>query len=94
MSRSIREEAGLGKKTFTTNRVECVNSMLKLDKKDKLLSVDAFVELARGLVSRQQRLVEMAIVGKGTFEVHPRLKEKFEVPWHLWELKTKVSFIF
>ena len=63
ISRSIRKETGLGKKTFTTNRVKCVNSMLKLDRqKDKLPSVDAFVKLARGVVSRQQRSVKMGIV--------------------------------
>ena len=71
MLKKHRIAAGLGDppKQFTTNRVESVNNLLKIETNGPL-PINQCVQKIKELVERQQRNVESAICGKGSYEVH------------------------
>ena len=72
----VRIKAGLGNpypERFSTNRVESINSLLKLETNGSL-PVDECVKKIRELVNRQKRNIENAIIGKGPYDIHPNYK--------------------
>jgi len=74
MLRPIRTKAGLGSPPtqFVTNRVECINHLIKLET-GKHSRPDAFVDNVKKLVDRQKEMVKYAIINKGPYKLHPSL---------------------
>lgn len=64
MLKSIRISSGLGDKAFTTNRIEAINSILKLETERKKMDVMEFVNCIHEVVKRQERNIEWAVIGK------------------------------
>lgn len=65
MLKDVRRNAGLGDppSTFTTNRVESINSILKLETNKKKKDVYSFIKIVQETVERQQRNIEWAMIG-------------------------------
>ena len=65
MSKAIRSKAGLGSPPvkFTTNRVESMNQLLKLETEKKKMTVYDLAVKVQELVERQQRNVNWAVAG-------------------------------
>ncbi|KAK3749032.1 hypothetical protein QZH41_006225 [Actinostola sp. cb2023] len=81
----VRIAAGLGDppKPYVSNRVECVNSLLKRETERKESPVDAFAKMMQDLVERQARNVRWAIIDKGPFKIHSSLNH-FKLSSELW----------
>ena len=71
MIKSVRAASGMGSspKQFVTNRVECLNSLLKREA-GRNVPVNQLVESIQELVERQQRNVEWALLDKGPLKLH------------------------
>lgn len=65
MSKAIRSKAGLGfpPVKFTTNRVESMNQLLKLETEKMKMTVYDLAIKIQELVERQQRNVTWAVAG-------------------------------
>lgn len=65
MIKGIRKEYGLGEppRQFTTNRVESINQLLKLETNKEQKDVYAFKKCMEDAVKCQQRNVEWAVIG-------------------------------
>ena len=63
MLKPVRMQAGIGNAQFVTNRVECINQLLKAETGGPL-SVSNFAVSAHNLATRQKRNVEWAVIGK------------------------------
>ena len=79
MLKPVRIKAGLGTPptTFVTNRVECINALLKLETNRKSLDISHFADRAKELVERQQRNVRWAIVGMNIYYVQGKHQNLF-----------------
>ena len=84
MLKSIRTNAGLGdpSRNFNTNRVESLNSLLKLETNGPL-PINKYVEKIKKLVERQQRDVIWALIGKGSNKLYPSV-EYLQVDSSVW----------
>jgi len=91
MLKPLRRKAGLGifPKRFTTNRVESVNNLLKLETKGAL-PVDECIKQISELVMRQRRNIIWAFIGKGPFMLHPSY-QSFKVDENVWMSWDEVS---
>lgn len=69
MLKSVRAKAGLSSSDlrFTTNRVESINAVLKLEKGGKKMDVCDFVDMVQKSVERQQRNIKWTIIGNFFF---------------------------
>lgn len=70
----VRQKAGFVDKHFTTNRVECVNSMLSDETDHQQHQVPEFVVKMRQLSERQRRNVQWAIINRGPYRLHKNLQ--------------------
>lgn len=94
MLKPVRAKSGLGNppKKFTTNGVECVNSLLKKET-NHALPADQFVAKVSNLVDRQKKNVEWALIGKGPLKMHPSI-QSFEISSQRWFQFTQVLILF
>ena len=71
MIKSVRAVSGMGSPLaqYITNRVECLNSLLKREAGRNVL-VDQLVESIQELVERHQRNVEWALINKGPLKLY------------------------
>ena len=83
--KSVRIEAGLGNlpRRYVTNRVECVNSLLKREVNGKESKVDEFAATMQEMIERQNRNISWAIIDKGAYKLHPSLNH-FILPPEVW----------
>ena len=98
MLKPLRIAAGLGNppQPFTTNRVECINNLLKQETNGPL-PVNQCVQRIKQLVERQQRNVRWAIIEKGPYKLHPDYIQYKVDPseWVNWsEVYTHVLFFY
>ena len=78
MIKGVREECGLGSPpaAFTTNASESANYMLKHKVNYKQNKLPEFLEKYKELVCEQEQ-VNKALIGKGKYELHSRIKMVF-----------------
>ena len=92
MLRPVRTRARLGDPPlhFTTNRVECINSLLSDETDHRPQSLPQFTKIVRELVERQRKNVEWAIIDKGPYRLLPTL-HNHQVTEELWCSMTVVE---
>ena len=78
----IRQKANL-QAPFTTNRIECVNSMISDETNHKQHDMLSFAMKMKEMHERQRREIEWAIIDKGPFQLHPNLRH-LQVPETEW----------
>ena len=81
--RPVRQKAGFVDKHFTTNRVECVNSMLSDETDHQPHQLPEFVVKMQQLSERQRRNVQWAVINRGPYRLHENLQhlELTEETW-------------
>lgn len=78
-------KAGLGcpPKEFLTNRVGCVNSLLKREVNHKETTVDRFACAMHDLIKRQANNIRWAVIDKGPYKLHDALSH-FVIDFNVW----------
>lgn len=91
----VRQKAGFVDKHFTTNRVECVNSMLSDETDHQQHQVPEFVVKMRQLSERQRRNVQWAIINRGPYRLHKNLQhlELTEETWLRMDARERESYV-
>ena len=85
MTRSIREECGLGNPPdiFTTNPSESINALLKHKMNYKKSELPTFIEKVKELSREQVKEVERAIINRGKYQLKDEYKF-LEIPESKW----------
>lgn len=78
----VRQKANL-QGPFSTNRIECVNSMISDETNHQMHDMLSFAMQMKEMHARQRREVEWAIIDKGPFQLHPNLRH-LEIPETEW----------
>lgn len=91
----VRQKAGFVDKHFTTNRVECVNSMLSDETDHQQHQLPDFVVKMRQLSERQRRNVQWAVINRGPYRLHENLQhlELTEETWLRMDSKERESYV-
>jgi hypothetical protein len=79
---SIRKKAKLPD-LFSTNKIECVNSMISDETNHKQHDMVSFARQMKAMCQIQRREIEWAIIDKGPFQLHPSLRH-LQVPETEW----------
>ena len=90
----VQQKAGFVDKHFTTNHVECVNSMLS-DETDHQHQLPDFVVKMRQLSEWQRRNVQWAVINRGPYNLHENLQhlELTEETWLRMDSKERESYV-
>ena len=79
----VREKAGFGDVYITTNRVECVNSMLSDETEHREHQLPEFIVKPRQMSERQRPNVQWAVINRGPYRLHDRL-QYLELTEEIW----------
>ena len=82
-------------KHFTTNRVECVNSMLSGETDHQQHQLPEFVVKMRQLSERQRRNEQSAVINRGPYRLHENLQhlELTEETWLRMDARERESYV-
>ena len=82
-------------KHFTTNRVECVNSILSDETDHQPHQLPEFVVKMRQLSERQRRNVQRAVINRGPYRLHENLQhlELTEETWLRMDARERESYV-